>query len=398
MGPLNDSGAESKPSLISLALSAAIAKLAPFALDEHITEQSKSSIAEVVRLLSIVRSDSMSRNSRLGNFETVAPSTVFVSGLSESEIFSWDFDILKVDTLPVVRTIVGSMFSFMFDFQELGIDVTKFAAYILAVQDSYNNNPFHNFRHCVCVTHFACMLSKPMGAREKLGLLQHFAVIFSAVVHDIDHPGNTNAFEVNSQSHRALIYNDQSVLENHHCSTAFRLFDREPLNFLGGLPEVDRRIFRKITVASILATDMSLHFNLTEEFNVKAAKGDWVIETPNDQLLFAKILVHAADLSNPVRQFSMTKRWAELISDEFNAQVDKEKILGLPVLPFMVTPDTQTLAKNEMNFCTFVVGPMWRGLAAYYTDLTHLTTQLDSNYMAWKSIQEECMRQKSTDI
>ncbi len=59
-----------------------------------------------------------------------------------------------------------------------------------------------------------------------------FALLFAALVHDIDHPGNNNDFEINSKSPLALIYNDISVLESHHASVAFRLLEKEDLNFM----------------------------------------------------------------------------------------------------------------------------------------------------------------------
>ena len=47
-------------------------------------------------------------------------------------------------------------------------------------------------------------------------------MLLAAIVHDVEHTGTTNNFHVNSSSETALIYNDKSVLENFHVSTAFR--------------------------------------------------------------------------------------------------------------------------------------------------------------------------------
>ena len=49
----------------------------------------------------------------------------------------------------------------------------------------------------------------------------------SGLCHDLDHPGHTNAFEVNSNSDLALFYNDTSVLENHHCATAAMILKQD---------------------------------------------------------------------------------------------------------------------------------------------------------------------------
>lgn len=44
------------------------------------------------------------------------------------------------------------------------------------------------------------------------------AALIAATVHDLDHPGRGNAFLMNTRQRLALLYNDQSILENHHVS------------------------------------------------------------------------------------------------------------------------------------------------------------------------------------
>lgn len=55
--------------------------------------------------------------------------------------------------------------------------------------------------------------------------LEIFAAILAAIIHDFEHTGTTNSFHVMSGSDTAFLYNDRSVLENHHVSAAFRLID-----------------------------------------------------------------------------------------------------------------------------------------------------------------------------
>lgn len=61
----------------------------------------------------------------------------------------------------------------------------------------------------------------------------------------------------------ALRFNDQSVLENHHC---FRLFTiTRDYDVFEGLTNAQRKQTRKVIIRNILATDMTCHFGLTEE-------------------------------------------------------------------------------------------------------------------------------------
>ena len=64
----------------------------------------------------------------------------------------------------------------------------------LCVQANYRNNPFHNFRHCFCVTQMMygfvhlCELWNKL-TREDMGIL-----LTACICHDLDHPGYNNAY------------------------------------------------------------------------------------------------------------------------------------------------------------------------------------------------------------
>lgn len=299
-------------------------------------------------------------------------------------LFSWEFNVLEHKNLSQLRNICGRLFDHMFDFEEISISPKVLGSYIYDVSNSYHANPFHNFHHATSTLHFSLMLIKTMKSHNILSKLQMFAVMLSALVHDVDHPGNTNLFEIHTQSRLALRYNDQSVLENHHCSVAFQIMKEPRANVLGTLPAVYAAETRKIMISCILATDMSVHFQLVDEIKSKISDG-CDFNDNNDRLFLSKILLHASDLSNPVRPFHISTAWARNISEEFNRQVELETSLGLPVLGFMMTTDEKSFCKNELGFASFVVAPMWRNLAILFPEYDPLVRQLDSNLNSWKS-------------
>ena len=241
------------------------------------------------------------------------------------------------------------------------------------------------------------MLINATNAVKYLSPQQLFGVVLSAVVHDVDHPGNTNMFEINSQSYLSLLYNDQSVLESHHCSTAFQLMRKPSSNILSGLTKTMATELRRTIVSCVMATDMSVHFQLVDETKKIVAGGDYSFSEVQDQLFLCKLLVHSADLSNPVRPFHITQAWARRISAEFNLQVTMEQELNMPVLNFMMTPDDKALCKNETGFASFVVAPMWRSLSGLFPGLTPLVQQLDSNLSNWKSMLEKIMKDEEIE-
>ena len=69
---------------------------------------------------------------------------------------------------------------------------------------------------------------------------------------------------------QAVLYNDRSVLENHHAAAAWNLFLSNPnYNFLSGLDQAEFKRFRYLVIESILATDLKRHFEILAEFNAK---------------------------------------------------------------------------------------------------------------------------------
>ena len=69
---------------------------------------------------------------------------------------------------------------------------------------------------------------------------------------------------------QAVLYNDRSVLENHHAAAAWNLFLSNPnYNFLSGLDQAEFKRFRYLVIEAILATDLKRHFEILAEFNAK---------------------------------------------------------------------------------------------------------------------------------
>lgn len=138
---------------------------------------------------------------------------------------------------------------------------------------------------------------------------------------------------------KALLYNDRSVLENHHIASAFSVLmapdnDR---NFLSELPKEDFKNLREIVIELVLATDLQTqHFAMLSMFKNKIS----VTETfdpeskREDRLLLWKMMIKCADLSNPTKRMDLYSQWTSRILEEFFNQGDQEKRFGIPVSPY----------------------------------------------------------------
>jgi hypothetical protein len=105
------------------------------------------------------------------------------------------------------------------------------------------------------------------------------ALMLAAICHDLDHDGHSNSFHVYTQSELARLYNDASVMENHHCALAFEILRRQECAVLSDFDRESWRRIRKTIVAAILCTDMSNHTHVTQDFR----KHDVTVSQPASQ-------------------------------------------------------------------------------------------------------------------
>ena len=72
---------------------------------------------------------------------------------------------------------------------------------------------------------------------------------------------------------QAFLYNDRSVLENHHAAASWDLLVSNPKNnFLTNLDSSELKRFRFLIIECILATDLKQHFDIVREFKEQVNK------------------------------------------------------------------------------------------------------------------------------
>ena len=64
----------------------------------------------------------------------------------------------------------------------------------LRVQENYRNNPFHNFRHCFCVTQMMYVLIHQCKLQKHLSKRDICVLLTACICHDLDHPGFNNTY------------------------------------------------------------------------------------------------------------------------------------------------------------------------------------------------------------
>uniref|UniRef100_A0AAQ4P8M3 Phosphodiesterase n=1 Tax=Gasterosteus aculeatus aculeatus TaxID=481459 RepID=A0AAQ4P8M3_GASAC len=328
-----------------------------------------------------------------------------------SQLTNWNFPIFSLmeKTNGKCGRILSQVSYRLFEdtglFETFKIPVNEFMNYFHALENGYRDIPYHNRVHATDVLHavwylttqavpglpslitdhssasdsdsdsgithsrVGFLVSKTYTVSEDgygclsglIPALELMALYVAAAMHDYDHPGRTNAFLVATSAPQAVLYNDRSVLENHHAASAWNLFMSRPeYNFLVNLNHGEFKRFRFLVIEAILATDLKKHFDFLAEFNAKVGDDpstgiDWSNE--NDRLLVCQMCIKLADINGPLKCKDLHLQWTEGIVNEFYEQGDEESSLGLPISPFMNRAAPQ-LAKLQESFIAHIVGPL----------------------------------------
>eukprot|EP01063_Lacrimia_lanifica_P041458 TRINITY_DN9684_c0_g1_i1.p1 TRINITY_DN9684_c0_g1~~TRINITY_DN9684_c0_g1_i1.p1 ORF type:complete len:1296 (+),score=474.69 TRINITY_DN9684_c0_g1_i1:96-3983(+) len=344
-----------------------------------------------------------------------ATANAFGSGVSRvlghdiSNLDSLDCDVFEISRLVdhdaggvLVQVSVNIFSKYRFFNKYFGgpENVHRLIQFLTRIQAGYHReNPYHNHIHAADVLQTVHWMINVTGIANKLSDVETLALLLSAVVHDYDHPGVNNMFLINTQHEIALHFNDQSVLENHHLYCAFKVMRLETFAILEPFTDYEQRQIRDHMINHVLGTDMKHHFKSLGDLKARLAnlkdagsgKADFMANA-DDKALMLKSLLHAADISNPVKPKDNYVEWAERVMKEFRGQGKKEEEKDLPTSPFC--DKDADIAKCQKGFIDFVVRPLFAVLVDAYPSLKPMLDNLDANLQYWKDRDEEGKQQQ----
>ena len=85
-------------------------------------------------------------------------------------------------------------------------------------------------------------------------------------------------------------------------------------------------------------------------------------------LQLCMVLIKVADISNEARPMDVAEPWLDCLLQEFFEQSDAEKMLGLPVTPFM-DRDKITKPSSQCSFIGFVLLPLFETIERLFPQL-----------------------------
>jgi hypothetical protein len=237
--------------------------------------------------------------------------------------------------------------------------VRQLYKFVSLIAQSYHNNPFHNFEHA---SHVAMSVNKLLSrivapdvsgdaavkSKDKqeenyasflhdhtYGItsdpLTHFAVVFSALIHDADHRGVPNGQLAKEAPNLARVYKNKSIAEQNSVDISWDLLMEDDFNDLRACiysNEDEMKRFRQIVVNSVMATDIfdkelsalrktrwDKAFQEKQE-GPKATKSSRSDDVNRKATIVIEHIIQASDVAHTMQHWHVYTKWNEKLFQE----------------------------------------------------------------------------------
>jgi 3'5'-cyclic nucleotide phosphodiesterase len=217
---------------------------------------------------------------------------------------------------------------------------------IVTIASMYRPHAFHNFEHVSHTIMSALKLFGRISEREHqiqchttqsaemtvCGIttapLTKLAIVFSALIHDLDHPGVSNAQLINESNKLAMTYNGKSVAEQNSIDMAWSLLLKPRFDELRSYmfaTEKEMAQFRQIVVNAVLSTDLfdkDLK-DMRESRWTKSLGADLRPESHDANrraTIVLQLIIQASDVSHTMQHFTIYQKWNQnLLTEMYDA-------------------------------------------------------------------------------
>ncbi|XP_050432949.1 high affinity cAMP-specific 3',5'-cyclic phosphodiesterase 7A-like isoform X2 [Adelges cooleyi] len=316
-------------------------------------------------------------------------------------VWKWPFNAFALDTatggrsLPVLCVHLFHWYGLLDYFK---LDVVQVWKLFSLIEEGYHStNPYHNSIHATDVTQAMHCFLQEEKIKKFLTPLEIMASLIAAVAHDLDHPGVNQPFLIATSNHLATLYENTSVLENHHWRSAVGCLLES--HVAEKLSPIRRELESQIS-SLILATDITRQPEFLQKFSNHLEKGELDMRDPALRHFVLQIALKCADISNPCRPWDVSRKWSLKVCDEFFRQGDYERQLGLPVTD-ICDRFNNTVPKIQTVFFKFMVLPLFNLWHKFLdTKLSHsMMANLKENQRRWEALrQQENAEEQLTDI
>lgn len=326
---------------------------------------------------------------------------------------SWDYNIFELERITMKKPLVHLGMHALNKFNVCNVlqcSQNTLHAWLTGIEAKYHaSNPYHNSTHAADVLHATAYFLEKERLQSWMDPTDQAAILLAAIIHDVDHPGKTNAFLINTSDPLALMYNDTAVLEMHHAAFAFKFtVNGDKSNIFRNMPRENFMNLRQSMIDMVLATELTKHFEHVNKFisivtkthssqsavldqetptrATRASSGANSKETQDLKNLIKRVMIKVADVCNPVKNRDLCSEWAKRISEEYFAQTDEEKKRGLtPSLP-LFDRHTCNLPKSQSSFIDWFLIDMCEAWHEF-CGIDELVDNLHRNRTYWKLLE-----------
>jgi len=246
--------------------------------------------------------------------------------------------------------------------------ISQLRNYITQIASFYHSdNGFHNFQHASHVTMSTIKLLQRIATPDvkkkdcvteeeyfnyTFGIsadpLTKFAIVFSALIHDVDHHGVTNFQLSKEKDTLALAYENKSILEQHSVDLAWLLLSEPCFKDLRGCiysTQEEYQRFRQLSVNCVLATDIfdkemkSFRDSRWEKAFRPSNSKDIVTSSQTNEgwnrkaMIVIEHIIQASDVAHTMQHWHVYQRWNKCLFNEMytaykNGRAEKDPALG----------------------------------------------------------------------
>eukprot|EP00536_Pseudo-nitzschia_multiseries_P000778 jgi/Psemu1/233997/estExt_Genewise1.C_90167 len=257
----------------------------------------------------------------------------------------------------------------------------QLSEFVTAVARTYHDNPFHNFPHASHVgMSVAKLLSRIVAPdqdfekHEQLhdhtyGItsdpLTQFTCVFSALIHDADHPGVPNSQLVKEETEMAQIYGGKSIAEQNSINLAWNiLIDSKYSDLRRTICETqeEEARFRQLVVNAVCATDIidkDLKSARNKRWEKAFSTNNPALDLDQDLInrratIVIEHIIQASDVAHTMQHWHIYIKWnerlyAEMYKAYIEGRADKDP--------------TDMWYKGELGFFDFYIIPLAQKLS-----------------------------------
>uniref|UniRef100_A0A2K6TPD8 cAMP and cAMP-inhibited cGMP 3',5'-cyclic phosphodiesterase 10A n=1 Tax=Saimiri boliviensis boliviensis TaxID=39432 RepID=A0A2K6TPD8_SAIBB len=247
-------------------------------------------------------------------------------------------------------------------------ELEKLCRFIMSVKN-YQRVPYHNQKHAVAVA--LCMYAILQNNHTLFTDLEHKGLLIACLCHNLDHRDFSSSYLQKFNHPLAALYST-STTEQDHFSQTVSILQVEGHNIFSTLSSGEHEQGLEIIHKAIIATDLALHFGNRKQLE----EIDRVIG----------LMMTACDLCSVTKLWPVTKLIANDIYEEFWAESDKMKKLGLQPIPMMDRDKKDEVPQGQLEFYNAVAIPCYTTLTRIIPPTEPLLKACRDNLSQWEKV------------